>query len=212
MSKGANAQVIIERYLGGDLDAINELVPFMDGMIKSIIKKHGKGWEFEELYQVAWVALMRCLKSYDINKGVLFTSFSYTAIERDIMQYKKKASKHRSQYDKEGNCTRILVSLDGHIANNSSKKMGGDCVGITLGDIIVDDKVDIEAQIVEKELKPLVIAYANMIDNSNQQFIVMNYLAGAKQNWIAEQLQVSCGYVSRVISEFCSSCKKELNK
>ena len=99
MNKSKLCQQIVERYKSGELEAINELPPVIDGMIYSIIKKYGKNYDKEELYQVSWQAIMTSLTTYDVSRETLFITYVYNSIKWAIMNYIKSEKKHKTEYD-----------------------------------------------------------------------------------------------------------------
>ena len=73
MNKSKVCQRIIEQYKSGDKEVINELPPVIDGMVHSLISKYGKRGDRDELYQVAWKAIMEAIEKYDPDRNTLFS-------------------------------------------------------------------------------------------------------------------------------------------
>lgn len=206
MKRGEICQEIVIRYLQGEEEALNELVKNLEGMIISIIKPYSTKVAFEELYQVGWVTVMRCLQGYKVNSGVLFTSYAYTAIKREIRSYVKKELKHASKYDDDGNCIHSVISLNAMI----QERIVGTV--ITMEEIIADNSIDVEKDVIIKYSIPIIKSIVNKIPNEKQKMIILLYLKGDKQNKIAEFMEVTPGYVSRVVKAFNEKCQLELNK
>lgn len=200
-------QEIVERYLDGDDDAINELVTNIEGMIKSIIKKYHHGEEFEDLYQVGWIAIMKCLQLYDKNTGTKFTSYAYRAIQNEIIQYINNQNKHKSKYDEDGNCLKGFIPMDSQVSN---KQYEGSYM--TVGDTIPDTSQDVERESILQVSIPVIHEILETFTNDNQHQMLIWYLEGRQQKWISEELNVTAAYVSNTIRIFNERCQQKLNK
>ena len=89
-TKVNKCQEIIEQYKNGNTQVINELPEYIDGMIYSLLKPYKLYPDRDEMYQVAWQAIMKCVEHYDPNRGTMFTTFAYPAIKRELRQYRQR--------------------------------------------------------------------------------------------------------------------------
>lgn len=62
------------------------------GLICSIINKYTKYYEFDDLYQVSIIGIMKAYKSFDKNKNVKLTTYMYKYILGEILAYVKKSN------------------------------------------------------------------------------------------------------------------------
>lgn len=206
MSKSEKCQEIIQRYYNGDTEAINELVDNIEGMLKSIVKKFLRGQDFEDLYQVAWLAVMKCVQLYDINSDTKFTSYVYKAVENDLVLYTRKQNKFKSKYDDDGNCIIGFIPMDSQISN---KMYEG--TYMTVGETIPDESQDVEHESLINTVRPIIYEVAHTFTNENQHEILLMYLQGIKQTDIATQLNITPAYVSKTIKVFNNKCQSKLN-
>ena len=62
------------------------------GLICSIINKYTKYYEFDDLYQVSIIGIMKAYKSFDKNKNVKLTTYMYKYILGEVLTYVKKST------------------------------------------------------------------------------------------------------------------------
>ena len=93
MNQGKLVQEYIIRYLNGDKNALNEVVPHIEGIVKSIITKYCTVFNYDDLYQVGWVGVMRSLQTYDPSKGILFITYCYRGVTYAVKQYIQNENK-----------------------------------------------------------------------------------------------------------------------
>lgn len=199
-------QAIVERYLDGDTNAINDLVPHIEGMIKRIIVKYYHGVEFMDMYQAAWVAVMKCIHNYNRDCGVKFTTYAYRAIENEMILYVNSQNKHKSKYDDDGNCLRGFIPLESQVSNKLY-----DGTYLAVKDTIPDTTQDIERESIIALSTPIIHEIAASFTNEKQKFMLLKYLQGMPQQEIAEELSVTPAYVSNTIKVFNKKCQTKLN-
>lgn len=199
-------QAIVERYLAGDTDAINELVPHIEGMIKRIIVKYYHGVEFMDMYQAGWVAVMKCVHNYNPDAGTKFTTYAYRAIENEMILYVNSQNKHKSKYDDDGNCLRGFIPLESQVSNKLY-----DGTYLSVKDTIPDTTQDIERESIIALSTPVIHEIAASFTNEKQKYMLVKYLQGISQQEIAEELSVTPAYVSNTIKVFNKKCQTKLN-
>lgn len=203
----AEVQDIVIRYKGGDKAAVNELPRYINGMISSILQPFKRYDDMEDMRQIAWQTIMKCLNKYDVERGVLFTSFAYTAIQRDIWIYRKRIDKHKTNYDENNVCTFEVVPMDSKVRLNRS----GVTVVISARDALADDN-EIDDACDKLAVRGIVSEALDTISNAKVKNIVVDYIKGDKQKDIADRYDVSPSYVCTVISGFIKNCKHLINK
>lgn len=200
MNKSKVCQRIIEQYKSGDKEVINELPPVIDGMVHSLITEYGKRGDRDELYQVAWKAIMEAIEKYDPDKNTLFVTYVYRGIKWAILNYIKSENKHKTQVDTKVNQTKIIVYLEKPINSVYTDS-------IHLSDILPgDDDVERAAilSIMKDELYKSFQSYP-----PKQQRILELYFEGKPQYEIAHELDITYAYVSKTIHKFFN---EEVNK
>lgn len=56
-------------------------------LIYSIINKYAKYYEFDDLYQVSIIGIMKAFENYDKEKGVKFSTYAYKYILSEVLMY-----------------------------------------------------------------------------------------------------------------------------
>ena len=203
MNKSKLCQQIVERYKAGELEAINELPPVIDGMIYSIIKRYGKNYDKEELYQVSWQAIMTSLTTYDVSRETLFITYVYNSIKWAIMNYIKSEKKHKTEYDEENNCIKVVVSIDKpiNLAHTDS---------ICIEDIISGED-NVERQVIKELMTSKVFESFKDYPPKQKQILEM-YFNGVPQYIIANELDITYAYVSKTIRLYFENGVSKLDK
>ena len=201
--KGAKLQEVVLRYLNGE-QVMDELIENIEPMIVSIIMKYKSKCEYEDLYQTAWVTIMKCLQNYNVESSILFSTYCYKAISNDLIQVENKERKHLSRFNKDGECTLSIISKDYEYEGKYGSKS-------SLESVIPNDDWEISKQVIFKELTPEVVKIAENLTPSAKR-IVQDYLKNKRQCDIARELGVSYAYVSMVIRNFINDCQNEFKK
>ena len=205
--KSIMCQQIVEQYKSGDTEVINELPQYIDSMIYSLLKPYKLYPDRDEMYQVAWQAIMKCVQHYDPSKGALFTTFAYPAIKRELRQYRQRIDKHQKYKVENGENVYKVLPLDGYI----EVKNHGHTRYTTLTNILVSDD-QVENTVFINELRKIIVQELNKYKNEKQKAIIADYLYGIKGTYIAYQYNVSPPYVSLVVRNFFNKVKNEISK
>ena len=200
-------QQIVEQYKNGDTEVINELPQYIDSMIYSLLKPYKLYPDRDEMYQVAWQAIMKCVEHYDPSRGTLFTTFAYPAIKRELRQYRQRIDKHQKYKVENGENVYKILPLDGYI----EVKNHGHTRYTALTNILVSD-TQVENTAFINELRKVIVQELNNYKNEKQKAIIADYLYGIKGTYIAYQYNVSPPYVSRVVRDFFNKVKNEISK
>ena len=205
--KSIMCQQIVEQYKNGDTEVINELPQYIDSMIYSLLKPYKLYPDRDEMYQVAWQAIMKCVEHYDPSRGTLFTTFAYPAIKRELRQYRQRIDKHQKYKVENGENVYKILPLDGYI----EVKNHGHTRYTALTNILVSD-TQVENTAFINELRKVIVQELNNYKNEKQKAIIADYLYGIKGTYIAYQYNVSPPYVSRVVRDFFNKVKNEISK
>ena len=206
-TKANKCQQIVEQYKNGNTEAINELPQYIDSMIYSLLKPYKLYPDRDEMYQVAWQAIMKCVEHYDPSRGTLFTTFAYPAIKRELRQYRQRIDKHQKYKVENGENVYKILPLDGYI----EVKNHGHTRYTALTNILVSD-TQVENTAFINELRKVIVQELNNYKNEKQKAIIADYLYGIKGTYRAYQYNVSPPYVSRVVRDFFNKVKEEISK
>lgn len=206
-TKVNKCQEIIEQYKNGNTQVINELPEYIDGMIYSLLKPYKLYPDKDEMYQVAWQAIMKCVEHYDLSRGTMFTTFAYPAIKRELRQYRQRIDKHNKYKVENGENVHKVLPLDAYV----QVKNCGNTRYVSLSNLLVSD-CHVEDSAFINELRRVILEQLDSYDNEKQKAIIADYLYGIKGKYIAYQYNVSPPYVSRVVRDFFNKVKNEISK
>ena len=179
-TKANKCQEIIEQYKNGNTQVINELPEYIDGMIYSLLKPYKLYPDRDEMYQVAWQAIMKCVEHYDPNRGTMFTTFAYPAIKRELRQYRQRIDKHNKYKVENGENVHKVLPLDAYV----QVKNCGNTRYVSLSNLLVSD-CHVEDSAFINELRRVILEQLNTYDNEKQKAIIADYLYGIKGKYIA---------------------------
>jgi RNA polymerase sporulation-specific sigma factor len=79
---------LLARAKNGDGDARGQLVTKNSPLVKSILKRYiGKGIEYDDLYQLGCLGLIKALNKYDVQYNVKFTTYAMPLIIGEIKRF-----------------------------------------------------------------------------------------------------------------------------
>ncbi len=79
---------LIRRMREGDEAAHEELVARNTGLVKSIVKRFlGRGVDYEDLYQIGCMGLIKALHNYDPSYNVRFSTYAVPMVAGEIKRY-----------------------------------------------------------------------------------------------------------------------------
>lgn len=72
----------------GDSNALEKLIEDNQGLLWSIVKRfNGRGHELEDLYQIASLGFIKCIKKFDVNFEVRLSTYAVPYILGEIKRY-----------------------------------------------------------------------------------------------------------------------------
>lgn len=157
------------------------------------------GVELEDLISVGSIGLIKAINSFKIDKNIKIATYASKCIENEILMYLRKISKLKQEIsidepinvDGEGN-ELALVDLMPAVQENPQKNM----------------ESSTEKKILWQVLKNL--------SKREQEIIVMRFgLNGGKeltQKEVADSLNISQSYISRLEKKIINRIKKEMSK
>lgn len=175
-----------EKMRAGDKDAHQKLILHNLRLVAHIVKKYySTGEEQDDLISIGTIGLIKGINTFNLEKQTRFATYASRCIENEILM-SLRAQKKSAQdvyisepidFDKEGNA-------------------------LTLMDIIAEDedivdKVDIKMKAVK------LTSYVNeVLDDREKEIIIKRYgimgETAKTQNEIADELDISRSYVSRI--------------
>ena len=72
----------------GDSDALENLIEHNQGLLWSIVKRFsGRGYDLEDLYQIASLGFIKCIKKFDTNFEVRLSTYAVPYILGEMKRY-----------------------------------------------------------------------------------------------------------------------------
>lgn len=150
------------------------------GLVTHIVIKFNGVAEFDDLFQVGCIGLIKAVRSFDISKGFAFATFATPVIRNEILMYLRRER------------NRIKTSSLNKIINDENMYEVGD---------LIESNFSLDDEIVCRDLlKHLNIGLGKL--NARDRKIVIWYISGHKQDDIAKKIGVSQAQISRIIRGF----------
>ena len=188
------------RMAEGDTSARSELIEHNLRLVAHVVKKYyTSNADTEELISIGTVGLIKAVSTFNNSKSTRFATYAAKCIDNEILMYFRNAKKSaRDVYLDEP----VDVDKDGN--------------SMSLMDIIAEDDnmVDrIDTMIKSRQLYGFV---ENSLDEREREIILYRYgLYGKKpltQREVAEKLDISRSYVSRIEKKALEKLKNEYEK
>lgn len=188
------------RMAEGDTSARPELIVHNLRLVAHVVKKYyTSNADTEELISIGTVGLIKAVSTFNNSKSTRFATYAAKCIDNEILMYFRSAKKSaRDVYLDEP----VDVDKDGN--------------SMSLMDIIAEDDnmVDrIDTMIKSRQLYGFV---ENSLDDREREIILYRYgLYGKKpltQREVAEKLDISRSYVSRIEKKALEKLKNEYEK
>ncbi|MBE1554636.1 RNA polymerase sporulation sigma factor SigK [Sporosarcina limicola] len=176
----------LERLAGGDEDARDELIERNMRLVAHIVKKfHPKHELLDDYISIGTIGLMKAVNSFTPDRKTKLATYAARCIENEILMYlrtQKKVQKDVSLFDPIG--------------------MDSEGQSLEIADLLqTNDKAPIE-EVEQKERHERLYRHLGKLDERELEIIQRRYgLLDDKpmtQKEIAEQLDISRSYVSRI--------------
>ncbi len=196
----AQETVYLRQYQNGDMHARDILIERNLRLVAHIVKKYmNSGKETDEMISVGIVGLVKAVNTYNFEKGSRLATYAARCIDNELlmlMRGDRKLSREVSLYDPIG-----------------TDKEGNE---ITLLSILEHEDEDIIDQLDKKQsLRKLSIILSKVLTPREYFVVIRRYgLYGhheTTQRELAEQLNISRSYVSRIEKKALEKLRLQLN-
>lgn len=154
--------------------------------------------DLQDLVSVGSIGLIKAVESYKLDKNIKLATYASRCIENEILMYLRKANKSIND-----------LSLDDTLTNDE------DGSNLSLGELIPDDK-QIGEDLELDDQKSFLLKAIEKLGDREKTIMYMRYgLNGydeLTQKDIADIMNISQSYISRLEKKILSKLKKELNK
>ena len=179
-----NINNLINEYKQGNKEVFDNIFMQEERQIKDIIRTFHH-MEYEDLYQVACIGLLKAIKSYDTSKNIKFNSYMYNVVINEILMTLRNNNTMKNSNMEE-------VSTEAQTTDD-----------LTVMDTLKSD-VNIEDEYLVKEeyreLYKLIDKYYSK--NEMKKNVMYALLREEKQIDVAEKYGISRAYVNKIYQEF----------
>ena len=190
----------LERLKQGDSKAKEELILHNMRLVAHVAKKYqGNEEEVEDLISIGTIGLLKAVSTFDYHFGNRFATYAIRCIENELLMHFRKMKK-----------TKLEVSLYEPIGTDKEGKQ------IHLMEVLLIDEVDVARQMeIRRDVNLVIKQMENVLSEREFLIIKKRYgLFGEKeytQREIADALQISRSYVSRIEKKALDKLKKLIN-
>lgn len=182
----AEEREALKKMKNGDVSAKNKLVEHNLRLVVHIIKKYYSNYsDQDDLISIGTIGLIKAVNSFDPDKGTRLATYASRCVENEILMYFRNQKK-----------TSQDVSMNEPIDVDSEGNP------LTLSEIIFTDDTIVEDIDRRMKLEQLRRAVASLGNRREKEIIVKRYGLDGRvpmtQREIAEQLNISRSYVSRI--------------
>lgn len=191
---------LITKMSQGDLNARQKLIEHNIRLVIHQVQGRFNTLDYDkrELVSIGILGLVKAIDTYNLSKKVEFSSYAIRCIDNEILMFIRKINKEK-----------VVDSLDKSISGEDSGKE------IKLEDTISSD-VDIETSYEDKEVYTIIRKIVYSLPERDRE-IIMLYFGFYndkvyKQREIAEKLNLSRSYVSRLIDGIVNDIRLKLEE
>ncbi len=191
----------LKRSQSGDTEARNILVEYNLRLVAHIVKKYNNfERDMDDLISIGTVGLIKAINTFDMDKGNRLVTYASRCIENELLmmiRQERKCARELSLYepigtDKEGNEIRFL-------------------------DIVECEEEDITEHLcLEEDVRQLYTSMKKTLEHRELQVLTLRYgLFGFfphTQRQVADQLQISRSYVSRIEKKALSKLRRAFDR
>ena len=222
---------------GGDVDAMEELVRCNMALVRSIVKKYvNRGVEYDDLYQIGSMGLVKAVKNFDPAYNVRFSTYAVPMIAGEIKRYLRddgmiKVS--RSLKELAGKAAAAQVELSSRLGRDPgiqelAEYMGENPEEISMamdasrphisiyepvygdeGDALVMDKLTGSSDGDDDALDRIMLQQLmSILEPREQKIIMLRYFRDKTQSEIAASMGISQVQVSRLESRIMKKLRE----
>ena len=222
---------------GGDVEAMEELVRCNMALVRSIVKKYvNRGVEYDDLYQIGSMGLVKAVKNFDPAYNVRFSTYAVPMIAGEIKRYLRddgmiKVS--RSLKELAGKAAAAQVELSSRLGRDPgiqelAEYMGENPEDISMamdasrphisiyepvygdeGDALVMDKLTGSSDGDDDALDRILLQQLmSILEPREQKIIMLRYFRDKTQSEIAVSMGISQVQVSRLESRIMKKLRE----
>ena len=191
---------LIKQMLNGDIQAREKLINHNLRLVAHIAKKYENSLdEQEDLISIGTIGLMKAIDTFTNDKKTKLSTYAARCITNEILMH-LRTNKKRA----------LDVSIEDQLSNNQEDGT------LTINDLVSDDNHDFISQIEKKDNILKLKNILNILDEREYEVIELryglNHNDALTQKQIAQKLNISRSYVSRIEKRALLKLYKEFSK
>lgn len=192
-----------EKYLllfqNGDINAKNKLIEHNLRLVVFLSKKYeNTKIDLEDLVSIGTIGLIKGINTYKMNKNIKLATYASRCIDNEILMYLRKNKKRA-----------LDVSLEDSLSYDAE---GNE---LKLEDILGTEPDIVTKQLEDDDLKRILLNEINKLPTRDKEIMKLRYgLFGTKeitQKELAEKLNISQSYISRIEKKVIKKIKDKVN-
>lgn len=229
----------IDRAKAGDSEAKEILLKDNENLIKSIVRRYlGKGVEYDDLYQLAGMGLLKAINGFDKSYGVRFSTYAVPMIAGEIKRFMRDDGSIKVSRSLKAAAKSINAFIEEYAAMNGVQptvKEISDKFGIPPSEVVFtmgssrmplslfarSDYKDEKSQLLldklssddnqDEMIESLELRTAiSELPEREKKVIMLRYFRDMTQSEVAAQLGVSQVQVSRIENKIMENFRKKL--
>lgn len=191
---------LVEQLTTGNVDAKQELIERNLRLVVYTAQKfENTGVSIEDLISVGTIGLIKAVSSFKGDKNIKMATYASRCIENEILMHLRKVGKNKRE-----------VSIDDPINTD------GDGNELCIADILGTDSDFVCQDIEKQDEKNVVCEVMQLLPEREREIVDMRYgfTTGKEmtQKEVADVLNISQSYISRIEKKILSRLKKEIVK
>lgn len=186
----------LEKIKQGDTSLEKEFIERNLRLVLQISYKYKESVsDMEDLLSIGTIGLIKATRTFDLSKGILFSTYAGRCIDNEILLSLRKERKKRNE-----------ISLQTVLAYDAS-----DDKTLTIEDSLASD-FDIEKMYLDKEQSQEVAEAILSLPERDREILLQYYFQDKNQREVGAEMGLAQSYVSRLIKKATNNCKNHLKK
>lgn len=188
-----------KEFKNGDEQAKNKLIEHNLRLVVYVAKKYEVNSSYlEDLVSIGCLGLIKAISTFDIDKNFKLATYASRCIENEILMHLRKTSKLKNE-----------ISIDEPL------NIDYDGNELLLADILSTNDEDVVEELCNDERKKIMYAAIEQLKPREKQIIKMRYGLNngleMTQKDVADKLNISQSYISRLEKKIIKKLKSKLN-
>lgn len=233
---------LLQSAKAGDKTARETLVKENIGLVWSIVRRFGqRGYEFDDLFQIGTIGLMKAIDYFDLSYGVKFSTYACPMISGEIRRFLRDDSMIKVSRTIKDQQAKLRKTQEMYFITHGKEATPAklsELTGIPLEEVIIALDVSVEIDSLQKVVYQgehneicLMDRIEDPKDESEQvvnqmllreliaklpemekNIIILRYYCNQTQSQIAKRLGISQVQVSRIEKRILNGMKKEVQR